>query len=76
MAKKIATKFDISPKRSASMLDIFSCVWQGVIPYGAQLLLIGGLAKLSPFSIIPYAWYPFALAFFAILAIVFKYPKG
>ncbi|MBT3181003.1 MAG: Na+/H+ antiporter NhaC family protein [Deltaproteobacteria bacterium] len=76
MAKKIAGKFDISAKRSASILDVFSCVWQGVIPYGAQLLLIGGLAKLSPFTIIPYAWYPFTLAVFAVFAIVFKYPKG
>jgi len=76
MAKKIASKFGVSARRSASILDVFSCVWQGVIPYGAQLLLIGGLSKLSPFTIIPYAWYPFSLAVFVVLAIVFKYPKG
>ncbi len=75
MAKNIAQKFQVSPRRTASLLDIFSCVWQGVLPYGAQLLLIGGLAKISPFKVIPYAWYPFALAAAATAAIAFKFPK-
>jgi len=57
------------------VLDIFSCVWQGVLPYGAQLLLIGGLAKVSPFKVIPYAWYPMALAVAGTAAIIFKFPR-
>jgi len=75
MAKNMAQKFEISPRRTASLLDIFSCVWQGVLPYGAQLLLIGGLAKISPFKVIPFAWYPYALAIAATAAIAFKFPK-
>lgn len=75
MAKSIAGRFGVSPQRAASVLDIFSCVLQGIVPYGAQLLLIGGLAKLSAFSIIPYAWYPFALGVLGVAAIVFKFPR-
>ena len=66
----------MEPKRSASIIDIFSCVWQGIIPYGAQILLAGSLANLSPFAIIPTLWYQFTLAFFAILAILIGFPRS
>lgn len=69
MAKDLSTRYGISPARTASLLDIFSCIWQGVIPYGAQLLLVMALARLSPFEIIPYSWYPVALAGGALVSI-------
>lgn len=76
MARTISDTYKLSAPRVASILDIFSCVWQGLIPYGAQMLLAGGLAKLSPFELIPYAWYPMALGVAATLAIVFQWPKA
>lgn len=75
MTKEISSKFNIPAPRAASLLDIFSCIWQGLIPYGAQLLLAGALSGTSPFQIIPYAWYPFGLGIFATLSIVFQFPK-
>jgi len=75
MAKDLAEKHGVEPKRTASILDIFSCVWQGIIPYGAQILLAGSLANLSPFSIIPTLWYQFLLATFALGAIILGLPK-
>jgi len=76
MAKKLADEHGVDPRRSASMLDIFSCVFQGIIPYGAQLLLAGSIAKLSPVQIMPYLYYPYFLGIMAILAIVFGIPKA
>ncbi|NLT95168.1 MAG: Na+/H+ antiporter NhaC family protein [Clostridia bacterium] len=76
IAKEISEKHGIEPKRSASILDIFSCVWQGIIPYGAQILLAGSLANLSPFAIIPNLWYQFLLAGAALVAIVIGFPKS
>jgi Na+/H+ antiporter NhaC len=70
MARKIREQFGVSAARSASLLDTFSCVWQSLIPHGAQLLLAGGLSKLSPFEIIPYAWYPVMLGLIAGLFIL------
>lgn len=69
VAKKISARFGIMPARSASLIDVFSCVWQGLIPHGAQLLLAGGLCKLSGFAIMPYAFYPIALGIIAVLSI-------
>ncbi|MDN5332528.1 MAG: hypothetical protein PWP45_1753 [Tepidanaerobacteraceae bacterium] len=76
MAKKLAEENGVDPRRSASLLDIFSCVWQGIIPYGAQLLLAGSIAKLSPVEIIPYLYYPYFLGIFALAAIAFGFPKA
>ena len=70
IAKEIADKFSIDPRRSASILDTFSCFAQGIIPYGAQLLMAGGLAAITPISIIPYLYYPFALGIVASIAIL------
>jgi Na+/H+ antiporter NhaC len=70
LAKKIADKFAIDKGRSASIIDVFSCIFQGIIPHGAQLLLAGGLCKLSGFAILPYSFYPFALAFFTLASMV------
>jgi len=65
----------VDPRRSASMLDIFSCVWQGIIPYGAQMLLAGQLSGLSPIEIMPTLYYPYLLGITALLAIAFGFPK-
>ncbi len=75
IAKEIATRFKIPAKRSASLLDIFSCFVQGIIPYGAQLLMAAGLAGLSPLAIMKYLYYPYLLGVGALLAIWFGYPK-
>lgn len=61
MAKKIATDHGVELKQSASILAIASCVWQGILPYGAQLLLAGSIAKLSPIEIMPHLYYPYML---------------
>lgn len=70
----IATKFAISPRRSASLLDTTSCVVQGIIPYGAQLLMASGLASISPIAIIPHLYYPMCVAIIVVLSIIIK-PK-
>ena len=76
IAKDISDKYDLEPKRTASLLDIFTSVWQGVIPYGAQLLYASAGATaagvaLSPFDIIPFLYYPLLMAVSALLFIFF-----
>lgn len=75
IARKISERFGIDPRRSASLLDIFSCVVQGIIPYGAQMLMAAGLASVSPLEIVRYLYYPYTLGAVALLAIVFRYPR-
>ena len=62
IAKDISTDFGVTPRRSASLLDMFSSMGQGLIPYGAQLLAAASLTKLTPFDIIPYCFYPLGLS--------------
>ena len=75
IAKDISTKFGLDPRKAASILDTFSCLIQGLIPYGAQLLMAAGLAGISSISIIGYLYYPFVMGTFAIGAILFRLPK-
>ena len=75
IARKIADRFGIDRRRSASLLDTFSCFTQGLLPYGAQLLMAAGLTGLSPLEIIRYLYYPFVMGFGAVLAIVLRYPR-
>jgi Na+/H+ antiporter NhaC len=75
LAKNIADKYEIDPRRSASLLDIFSCSVQGLIPYGAQLLVAAGVAGVSPVSILPYSYYPILIAVFGIIAILTGFPR-
>lgn len=75
IAKKIADRFRIDPRKSASILDTFSCFVQGIIPYGAQMLSAAKLAQLSPLAIMGYLYYPMLLGLFAFLAILFRYPR-
>ena len=72
IAKNVSEEFGVTPQRTASVMDIFSCVWQGIIPYGAQLLIAAGIAGISTISIIPYLFYQFALLLSALLFIAFK----
>lgn len=75
IAKDIADKFHLDKRKSASILDTFSCLIQGIIPYGAQMLIAAELASISPLSIIRYLYYPVTMGIFALLAILFRYPK-
>ena len=75
IAKDIAGKFNLDRRKTASILDTFSCFIQGIIPYGAQLLMAAGLAKISPISIVGNLYYPFTMGTFALLAILFRYPR-
>ena len=74
IAKDLNQKFDIDPRRTASLLDIFSCGFQGLVPYGGQLLTAGALAGISPLEISPYCWYPMLIIVFGILAIATGLP--
>ncbi len=75
MAREVAKEYGVDPKRAAALMDIFSCVVQGIIPYGAQLLLACSIAKLSPVELIGSIYYCWILAIFAIIAIIFRIPK-
>jgi Na+/H+ antiporter NhaC len=75
MAREVAKEYGVDPKRAAALMDIFSCIVQGLIPYGAQLLLACSIAKLSPVELIGNIYYCWVLAIFAILAIVFRFPR-
>lgn len=75
IAKEISDEFEVSPKRSASLLDIFSSVGQGLIPYGAQLLSAATLTGITPFEIIPYMYYPVLMAVSAFCFILFRKRK-
>ena len=75
IAKQVGDRFGVDNRKAASILDTFSCVVQGVIPYGAQLLMAAGLAQLNPVSILPYLYYPLAVGVAALLSILLRYPK-
>ncbi|MEZ9540499.1 Na+/H+ antiporter NhaC family protein [Vibrio sp. F13] len=74
VARQLAEENNVSPRRSASLLDIFSCVIQGVLPYGAQVLLLGSVFNLSPLDIVANSYYCFALAVVAVVAVFIKHP--
>ncbi|MEZ8045857.1 Na+/H+ antiporter NhaC family protein [Vibrio sp. 10N.237.312.C02] len=74
VARQLAEENNVSPRRSASLLDIFSCVIQGVLPYGAQVLLLGSVFNLSPLEIVSNSYYCFALAIVAVVAVFIKHP--
>lgn len=75
IAKKISEQYGVDPRKAASILDTFSCMVQGLIPYGVQMLLAAGLAHISPMQIIPYLYYPMAIGVVSIGAIVLRLPK-
>ncbi len=77
LAKDISAEYGIKPRRSASILDTFSCFMQGVLPYGAQILAVIGLAgaSVSPFEIMQFLFYPYLMGLISILAILLGFPK-
>ena len=75
IAKDITTRYGLNPRKTASILDTFSCLIQGFIPYGAQLLMAAGLAGISSLSIISHLYYPFIMGICALLAILFRFPR-
>jgi Na+/H+ antiporter NhaC len=78
IARNISEKYRVDPRRSASLLDTWSCVWQGLVPYSAQLLIICGLAGgvISPFHLLLTLWYPYFLGIFAYLSIYMPFADG
>ena len=75
IAKQIGDRYGVDNRKCASILDTFSCCIQGVIPYGAQILMAAGLAQINPVSIIPFLYYPLAIGISSILSIMLRYPK-
>jgi Na+/H+ antiporter NhaC len=75
IAHKIGEKFGLDPRKCASLLDTFSCATQGLLPYGAQILMAAGLAQVNPVSILPSLYYPMAIGIAALIAIIFRYPR-
>ncbi|MFJ7185030.1 Na+/H+ antiporter NhaC family protein [Lysinibacillus xylanilyticus] len=75
LAKNIADQYGIEPRKSASILDIFSCTIQGILPYGAQFLAAASVAGISPVSMLQYSFYPILIGICGIIAILIGYPK-
>ena len=75
IAKQIGDRYGVDNRKCASILDTFSCTMQGIIPYGAQMLMAAGLARLNPVSILPYLYYPLVVGVAALLSILLRYPK-
>ncbi|QNF27631.1 MULTISPECIES: Na+/H+ antiporter NhaC family protein [Metabacillus] len=75
LAKNIADKYEIDPRKSASLLDVFSCCIQGLIPYGAQLLVAAGVANISPVSILQFSFYPLLIGVCGVISILIGYPR-
>lgn len=76
LAKDISEQFGISKARTASLLDIFSSAFNGLLPYAGQLLVIGGIAGISPVSIMPYNWYSLLMIAVSLISIALGFPKG
>ncbi|MBO5961629.1 MAG: Na+/H+ antiporter NhaC family protein [Alistipes sp.] len=75
IAHDLCERYGISPRKSASLMDTASCFAQGILPYGAQLLMASGLAGISPLEIIPHLYYPIAIGVMVVLSIVFQFPR-
>lgn len=75
IAKRLSNEFKVDPRRMASLLDMFSCIVQGIIPYGAQLLIVAGFTEgqVSPVQVVPFVWYNFILAAMAIVSIYVRF---
>lgn len=75
LSRKISEQYHIDPRKVASILDTCSCIVQCIIPYGAQILIAAGLAKVSPIAFFPHLYYAWALAIMVVLSIVFRFPR-
>ncbi|MCR5147452.1 MAG: sodium:proton antiporter [Eubacterium sp.] len=70
IAKNISDEYNVEPKKTASLLDTSSCIMQGIIPYGAQLLVAANIAGITSVSLIPFLFYPFILLVSVIASII------
>lgn len=75
LTKRVSERYGIDPRRTASLLDTASCCVQGIIPYGAQILMAAGLSSIAPMGILAYLYYPYCLLAMLVLAIMFRYPR-
>lgn len=75
LAKNIADEYDVDPRKSASILDIFGGCFQGLLPYSPQVISAAGVAGISPFLLVPYSIYPIMLGICGLIAIILGYPK-
>lgn len=75
IAKQIGDRYGIDSRKCASILDTMSCAIQGIIPYGAQMLMAAGLAQINPISMEPYLYYPFAIGIMTLISIIARYPR-
>ena len=75
IARELSERYGVSPRKSASLMDTASCFAQGILPYGAQLLMASGLASISPVEIIPHLYYPMAIGVMVVLSIIFQFPR-
>ena len=75
IARDLSVRYSVSPRKSASLMDTASCFAQGILPYGAQLLMASGLAHISPLEIIPHLYYPMAIGVTVTLSILFQFPR-
>jgi Na+/H+ antiporter NhaC len=75
ISRHISQKYGVDPRKTASILDTFSCAMQGLIPYGAQILIASGLAKVAPIDILPHLYYPVLMGVSGIICILIRYPK-
>uniref|UniRef100_UPI004055EE5A Na+/H+ antiporter NhaC family protein n=1 Tax=Alistipes sp. TaxID=1872444 RepID=UPI004055EE5A len=75
IARDLSARYGVSPRRSASIMDTTSCFAQGIIPYGAQLLMASGLASVSPIEIIPHLYYSIGIGVMVVLSILFQFPR-
>lgn len=75
IARDLSERYGVSPRKSASLMDTASCFAQGILPYGAQLLMASGLAGISPLEIIPHLYYPIAIGVMVVLSIIFQFPR-
>ncbi|GFI62587.1 hypothetical protein IMSAG049_01771 [Clostridiales bacterium] len=77
-SREICETYEIDPRKSASLLDIWSCVFQGILPYSAQVLIACGLTAglVSPAQLLPLLWYPYLLALFAIISLFVPFAEG
>ena len=81
VVKEMSKDYGISKKRAASILDTFSCIFQGILPYGAQMLIALAAAneygyKISAFKVMPYLYYPFILALVSLIYIIINKEKN
>ena len=75
IARRLGLRYGIAPRRVASLLDTFACFMQGLLPYGAQMLMAAGLAHITPVDIMPHLYYTYMLGAMALLSIMFSFPN-